>query len=178
MHTFAEFCIFMQNSASKSANLCGIPHYNTHEEVSMCRSSNYNYLRRYVRRVRIIYLREIENWFCTHLLYLAGRISPKNKLLTLRLLTNNPGTTSASQTFIKCSPKKLNLLQWGSDVSIIQMLVIQIPTVQWRSEIRPFKILETVKIQTFWRSGFKWSGLSYGYSYNPNYSKNQTIQNL
>ena len=61
MHTFvefcitnyAEFCILLQNSASKSANLCGILHYNTHVEVSMCRSSHYNCLRRYMQKVRL-----------------------------------------------------------------------------------------------------------------------------
>ena len=38
MHYYAEFCILMQNSASKSANLCGIPHYHSHAEVRVCRS--------------------------------------------------------------------------------------------------------------------------------------------
>ena len=67
MHTYAKFCILMQNSASKSANLCKIPHYNLHAEVSMFRSSHYKGMRT-LRRVRIIYLREIQNWIRTHLI--------------------------------------------------------------------------------------------------------------
>ena len=35
IHTFAEFCILMLNSAFKSANLCKITHYNSRAEVSM-----------------------------------------------------------------------------------------------------------------------------------------------
>ena len=41
LYIYAEFCILMRNSPSKSANLCKIPHYNTHAEVSMCKSSHY-----------------------------------------------------------------------------------------------------------------------------------------
>ena len=67
MHTFAEFCILMWNSASKSINLCGIPHYNSNAEVSMWKSLHYKCLQRNMQRVRIIHLREIEKWFRTHL---------------------------------------------------------------------------------------------------------------
>ena len=43
MHTYAEFHRFMQNSASKSANLCGILYYDENAEVStMCKSLHYN----------------------------------------------------------------------------------------------------------------------------------------
>ena len=66
-HTYAEFCILMRNSEYKSANLCGIPHYNTHAKASMGTSLHYNCLGRYMRRVRIIYLREIEKLFRTQL---------------------------------------------------------------------------------------------------------------
>ena len=62
-----KLCILMQNSACKSANLCGILHYNSHAEVSMCRTLYYKVMQRYMWRLRIIYLCELENWFCTHL---------------------------------------------------------------------------------------------------------------
>ena len=42
--------------------------------------------------------------------------------------------------------------------------------IQLGSEIR-IQYLETFEIQTFWRSDFKWSWFSYGYSYSPNHSK-------
>ena len=54
-----------------------------------------------------------------------------------------------------------NILCGLDCVSFIEILVWNI--LQWRSEIRPFEI------QTFWRSVFKWSGFSYGYS--PNHLK-------
>ena len=46
LHTYAEFCILIQNSAYKSANLCQIPHYNSHAEVSMCIRSHYKGMQR------------------------------------------------------------------------------------------------------------------------------------
>ena len=47
----------------------------------------------------------------------------------------------------------------------IKITIFRAIYIKWGSEIRPFEI------QTFWRSDFKWSGLSFGYSYNPNHSK-------
>ena len=44
--------------------------------------------------------------------------------------------------------------------------------IQWGSEIQFFKIMKLFEVWTFWRSDFKWSSFSYGYSYSPNHLKN------